>query len=238
MVASKSILPRVAAVAAVAVALYFFPLFRVVPLRDGRLTASTLTGQSQPDWRVGRPAAARLTVATTLKNAQAVSPAKKFWREKLLPAAAEASSAADVLNALQRDPAAAAKRYAHQADLGGAAYYFVRGAGRVVATEKNQIIVAVDGANGAQVALKVGPLFGNTVRDGTGLLNVNDFPGLAEFNAFSAELNQLVETRVFPAARERATPGASVTFAGCAEAPESVGVGPLLGVVPVEIAAK
>jgi hypothetical protein len=71
------------------------------------------------------------------------------------------------------------------------------------------------------------------VRDGCGLLDVNQVPGLAEFNALSAELNRLVEARVQPPLKTVAV-GATITFAGCAEAPESLpAAGPLLTFIPV-----
>lgn len=206
-------LPWAIAAVTVGAGLYFFPLFHVVPL--------------------SKRAAGSSDAATAAFDP--VSFVDKFWRERLQPATAKAADAAPVLAALKRDPAAAARKHAHQVGIGSTAYYFVRGTGKVVSAEKNQVVVAVDGAEGAQVALKVGPLFGNTVRDGTGLLNVNQFPGLQEFNALSAELNRAIEEKVFPAVRERAVVGATITFAGCAEAPESVGPGPLLAVVPLAI---
>ena len=45
----------------------------------------------------------------------------------------------------------------------------------------------------------------------------------------------LMDGLVFPAVRERAVVGAAITFAGCAEAPESLPSGPLLEIVPLAI---
>lgn len=157
--------------------------------------------------------------------------AAQFWSGRLQPAAVQAPSAAPLLAALRRDPVAAATAHARRVGLGSAAYYFVRGSGRIVAVERSRLLVEIDGA---VVALRTGPVFGNIVRDGCGLLEVNQVPGLAEFNALSAELNRLVEARVQPALKSAAA-GATVTFAGCAEAPESLpGDGPLLTFIPVQ----
>jgi hypothetical protein len=60
------------------------------------------------------------------------------------------------------------------------------------------------------------------VYDGCGLLDVNSFPGLSEFNVLAAELNALVEKNVIPALRDQAAVGTEVVFSGCAEAPESL----------------
>ena len=118
----------------------------------------------------------------------------------------------------------------------GTAYFFVRGSARVVARERNTLRLAPEGAAAEIIAIRLGPVFGNTVRDGCGLLDVNAFPGLQEFNALSAELNALVEKSVLPALREKATVGTTVHFVGCAEAPESAAEAgePLLTLVPVQ----
>ena len=122
----------------------------------------------------------------------------------------------------------------------GTAYYFVRGSGRVIARDRNYLNVALDGAESAVVAIRIGPVFGNAVRDGSGVLDVNSFPGLQEFNALAAELNALVEKQVLPALREKANVGTVVHFAGCAEAPEMVGGpgDPILTVIPVEAGVR
>ncbi len=67
------------------------------------------------------------------------------------------------------------------------------------------------------MSLETGNIFGNAVRDGTGLLNVNDFPNSQDFNALSSEINRRIEQQVLPALRKAAAVGATVRFAGCAE---------------------
>lgn len=157
--------------------------------------------------------------------------AEKFWNEQLQPAASQAADAAPVLPAFQKDAAHALKTHAQRVGLGNAAYVFLRGRGRVTAVERSRVLLDV---NGAIIALRTGPVFGNVVRDGCGLLDVNDVPGLTEFNALSAELNRLVEERIQPALKSVAV-GATVRFAGCAEAPESLSAnGPLLSFIPVQ----
>lgn len=157
--------------------------------------------------------------------------AARFWTEQLQPAAAQASEIGPVLQALLRDPAAAAEAHARRVGLGSSAYYFVRGAGRITGVESSRVLVGIDGTT---VAVRTGPVFGNAVRDGTGLLDVNDVPGLAEYNALAAELNRLVEQHVQPRLADAAV-GATLHFAGVAAAPESLPAqGPALMIVPVQ----
>ena len=184
--------------------IWFFPLFHLVPL--------------------SRP--------STSAAFDPVSAAAKIWKTDLPGAALHALELKSLGGPLRENPAAAAKKFAKSAGL-GTAYYFVRGSGRVVGRDRNYVQVALDGAESVVVALRIGPIFGNIVRDGCGFLDVNAFPGLQEFNALSAELNALVEKNVLPLLREQANLGAMVQFAGCAEAPDEPPAGPLLTLVPV-----
>lgn len=156
--------------------------------------------------------------------------AERFWTAQLMPAAAQAPALAPVLVDLRRDPAAAARDHGRRVGLGGTAYLFARGTGRVVAVERSRLLLEFDGTT---IALRTGPVFGNTVRDGCGLLDLNRSPGLTEFNAVAAELNRLVEQRVQPTLRA-AVVGATVSFTGAAEMPEAPPTdGPVLLFIPV-----
>lgn len=155
-----------------------------------------------------------------------------FWTDRLQPAASRAPAVSTLLADLRRDPVAAAKTHARRVGLGNAAYYFARGTGRVTAVERSRLLVEIDGIT---VAVRTGPVFGNVVRDGCGLLEVNQVPGLAEFNALSAEINRLVEERVQPPLKAGLTVGSMLTFSGCAEAPETLPAsGPLLTFIPLQ----
>lgn len=212
-----------------ALGLWLFPPFRVVPLRPATTRAEA-----------GRHSAASAEAPRVVVGSfEAAVFAENFWRDKLMPALGRATALPDVLAAGRRDPAEARQRYATQVGIGSTAYYCVRGAGRILSVEKGRALIAVEGGDDAVIALRVGPIFGNALRDGTGLLNVNAFPGLAEFNAVAAELNRLAETRVLEAVRAGLVSGARVTFAGCAEAPESVEAGaPWLVVVPAQLEVR
>ncbi len=195
--------------------LYFFPLFRIVPLNS---PASTPAAETHAPFD---PATA----------------AARIWQNDLPSAASRALELKTLVGPLRENPETAKTRFAKSARL-GAAYYFVRGSGQIVARDRNVLRLALAGptAEPTFVALRIGPVFGNTVRDGCGLLDVNAFPGLQEFNALSAELNALVEKSVLPALRENTTVGATIHFAGCAEAPESLPDAgePLLTIVLVQ----
>ncbi|MDO8539407.1 MAG: DUF2291 family protein [Opitutaceae bacterium] len=202
----------VACVVLLVALLWFFPLFRVVPLNSTHGT--TVTG-----------------AATTTFDPAAV--AARLWSTELPTAAQRAADAATVAADIRANPEVARKKHGGSAGL-GTAYYFVRGTGKVVSLDRNYLRLRLAGSSDTLVALRVGPVFGNVVRDGCGLLDVNKVPGLQEYNALAAELNALVEKNVQPHLRQAGV-GASVTFAGCSEAPETAAAPgePILNIVPV-----
>src|SRR4029077_7448676 len=143
---------------------------------------------------------------------------------------------ADVLlPAIQNEPAAAKKKFSRSVGLSEGYFYFVSGSGRVVTVSDDEVSLAVtDGSTKAEVSLQTGLIFCNALRDGTGLLNGNDYPNSQDFNDISAALNHIVETRVLPKLREQAKVGAKISFAGCAEVDdESTDLKPLK-VIPIQ----
>jgi predicted lipoprotein len=187
-----------------------FPLFHVVPLKQ----------------------AAEQKEAGVFNAAQFV---EKFWTQTLLKSLDKAVRAEVLLSAIQHDRAAARKAHARQLGLSESYIYFVAGRGRVLKMADDEVYLAIaPGVTNAELLLLTGLVFGNTIRDGTGLLDVNDYPNSQDFNDISAELNKLIETRVLPKLRERAKVGAMVRFAGCAEVVDETSDLQPLKLIPIQ----
>ena len=196
------------AIAILAGICWLFPLFHVVPLER----------------------ATKEKASATFDPAQF---AEQFWNETLLKSLDKATSADVLLATIQTNPAAARQK-SRSIGVSDSYTYFLSGKGRVLAMNDDEIFLAINkGSTNADVSLQMGLLFGNAIRDGTGLLNVNDYPNSQDFNGISEALNHIVETQVQPKLRERATKGATIRFVGCAEVnDESTDLRPLK-VVPI-----
>ena len=161
--------------------------------------------------------------------------AETFWTSRLLPSLDKAVKADVLLPAIQSDAAAAKKKYARSVGLSEGYFYFLSGTGRVVAVSDDGISLAISGgATNAEIVLQTGLVFGDAIRDGTGLLNVNNYPNSQDFNDISAALNHIVETRVAPKLRERAKVGGTISFAGCAEVDDEAADLKPLKVIPIQ----
>jgi predicted lipoprotein len=202
------------ALVAVAGFFRFFPLFHVERLRTEAEQAATVFDATQF--------------------------AETFWTSKLLPGISSSSVRAEVLlPAIKADAAAARKKYSHGAGLGDTYFYFVSGSGRVTSVSDDEVSLRVtNGGNDAEVSIQTGLIFGDALRDGSGLLNPSDFPNSQNFNDISAALDHIAESRVIPALRKQAQVGATINFAGCAEVDdESTDLKPLK-VIPIQTALQ
>lgn len=162
--------------------------------------------------------------------------AENFWTNQLLPSLNKAVSVKTLLPAIQNDPATAKKRFSRSVGLSESYFYFLRGEGKIISISDDEISLAgAENSTNAEIVLETGLIFGDAIRDGTGLLNVNDYPNSQDFNDISSALNHIVETCVLPNLREQAKVGAKISFVGCAEVDDEFTDLNPLKVIPIQI---
>lgn len=193
---------------------WLFPLFHIVPLKKAEAEK-----------------AASVFDATQFANG--------FWTNRLLPSLDKAVKADTLLAAIRSDPSAAKKNFSRSVGLSDSYFYFLSGAGRVIAVSDDGVSLAVtSGSTNAEFILQTGLIFGDALRDGTGLLDASAYPNSQDFNDISAALDHIVETNVLPGLRQQAKAGATIFFAGCAEVDdESTDLKPLK-VIPIQTDAR
>lgn len=195
----------------VAVVLWFFPLFHIVH------TDSATSTEHQ-----------------TAFNAPTL--AKTFWIDQLVPSLAQAPDVATVLRALSTNREIARTKFGRKTGVGRASLYVMRGSGIILSVDTKGVGIGLgNDAKQADVILQTGLLFGNTVRDATGLLDPGKFPDSRQFNEISTELNRIVETDVVAALKQNAAVGRHITFAGCAEIPDQSEIPHPLMLIPLQV---
>jgi predicted lipoprotein len=146
--------------------------------------------------------------------------AQEFWSERLMPWVDESGDTTSSLFFVQvrKDPEAARERFGRQVGVSRARLFVLSGKGTIMSRDTKGILVRLGDKEGnTDVVLHTGLVFGNTVRDASGLLNAGDFANSQHFNEVSTELNRLVETRVISKLKEQAAPGRAIEFVGCAQ---------------------
>lgn len=189
---------------------WFVPLVRVVPLDESGQGADPVAFDAR-------------------------SRVDDLWSGGLLEAAEAAVEVEELRAALRSDPAGAAGRFGHRLGLSGSASFLLRGEGRVVELGEEMVGIAVGESDEVAVQIELGPVFGNAIRDGSGLLDVSDFANTREFNDLSAEINRRVEEEVLPKLRAGAVVGAKLRFAGGFELADGSDPAAPLPLVPVFI---
>jgi predicted lipoprotein len=160
----------------------------------------------------------------------------RLWTEALLPATRTAADAAIVTERLVADPKSVREEYGRTVGLGSSYYLFLRGTGRVVSADEDSIGLSLKGdGDEVQILIERGFVFGNAVRDATGLIEASSYPNAQEFNDVSAALNSIVETHVLPRLQHVAKVGNRIRFAGCAEVGDEEQDQLPLRLVPIEV---
>jgi predicted lipoprotein len=190
---------------------WLFPLFHIVPLKTALAEKAAVTFN---------PAAF----------------AEFFWTNQLSESFSHAVPAETLVHAIAADSATAKKKYSRSVGLGDAYFYFLSGSGTVTAVSDDEISLALTpGSTNADVVLEVELVFGNAIRDGTGLLNASDYPNSQDFNDLSAALNHLVETRILPSLKAQAKVGATLSFIGCVEVDDESSDLKPLKIIPLQV---
>jgi len=156
--------------------------------------------------------------ARTAAGFDATVYANNFWQHKLLPGLDKAIALDSLLGLLHTQKEAAFNNYSHALGIGNIRYFLVRGTGAVTAVHADDVSIGLlnDTAH-TQAAIETEYIFGNAVRDASGLIDINDFKNTMDFNNVSVALNTIIRRQVLPAFTANVKKGDTVQFAGAIE---------------------
>lgn len=155
--------------------------------------------------------------ASTSKQFDAVTYAANFYNKKLLPNLSKAVDISTLLSMVQTEPTKAFTDYSHALGIGNIRYFLVKGKGTVYAVEDDAVTIALNSDTTKLIKITTEFVYGNAIRDASGLININEFNSTMDFNNVSAEMNKIIRTTVVPPFRTAAKPGAKVQFSGAIE---------------------
>lgn len=145
------------------------------------------------------------------KEFDAVKYAGTFWNSKLLPNLDKAVDLDQLLSLLATDQAKAFETYSHALGMGNLRYFLVKGTGGVDQVESDYIILDKN------IRIATEFIFGNAVRDASGLIDINEFANTMDFNNVSAEINRIIREEVLPTFKASVKKGDNVEFVGAIE---------------------
>jgi predicted lipoprotein len=156
--------------------------------------------------------------ASSSKAFNATTFARNFYDTKLLLRTDSAVDLSVLISLLRSEPGQAFEKYSHALAIGNIRYFLVRGEGKVTSIGDYATAVELtDQSAKANINIATEFVYGNAIRDASGLLNLNDFGNTADFNSISENINSIVRNEVLPGFVAKAKPGIDVSFAGAIE---------------------
>ena len=150
------------------------------------------------------------------KEFNAESYAQNFWDKKLMPNLDKAVDLGKLTIMLSTDTVKTFDTYSHALGIGNLRYFLVKGKGTITAANEDDISVLLD-SNKQTISIATEYIFGNAVRDATGLIDINEFSSTMDFNNVSAELNKIIRAKVLPPFKSTMKKGNTIEFFGAIE---------------------
>ncbi len=139
---------------------------------------------------------------------------EELWERELVNAYDSAVEITSLLDRLKTDPEPAFQQHAQALGIGNIAYFKVQGRGTVRRINENNVLLEVDGQ---PVEVETEFIFGNAIRDASGLIKINDFDNTSDFNSISETINEKIRTEIIPEFRAKVKEGSNLTFKGAIE---------------------
>lgn len=148
----------------------------------------------------------------------AVAFAKKLWDQQLPAKMDSAVRLSDFMQAVAANQQAAFTKFTNALGIGNYRYALIRVEGQVSKVNEDDLVLQISAGDSSLTAtLATEYIYGNAIRDASGLVDVKDFPNSAELNSISEELNKTVRTTLLPAFRQQVKTGDKVTVVAAVE---------------------
>lgn len=165
--------------------------------------------------------------------------AKDFW-DKLGNKIETAGDAGQLLASLRLDMHKAIEEYSTKTrDVTSTHFFLLQGQGKIVSGGEDGVLISLtEGGSAPEVLIATDLIFGNAVRDASGLVDSDDFEDSMDYNKVSEHINDIVMNEVIACFRDKAREGATVRFIGAAEIFEDDPKINPLRIVPIKLEFK
>lgn len=162
--------------------------------------------------------------------------AQELWKSKLPRKITEAVDLSVFSKALTTDTAKTLDRYTHAMAIGNYRYCLVAASGIVTGITEDEVMIQVTQDHSflnARIATEF--IYGNAIRDASGLLQIQDFSNTTDLNKLSEALNGIVRATVVPSFKQQVKKGSRVSVVGAVELNKEHLVLTNLEIIPVSV---
>ncbi len=139
---------------------------------------------------------------------------QNFWTKDLIPSFQSATNFTTLFDQLKKDPKNTFDKEGQSLGIGNIEYFKVQGEGTVSKVNENNVMLQVDDQ---VVEIETEFIFGNAIRDASGLIKINDYDQTADFNSISESINDKIRKEVIPNFKNTIQTGDRVAFQGAIE---------------------
>jgi len=173
------------------------------------------------------------------KTFDPASYAADFWNNRLPSKLPEAVDAGELVRMLEEDKESAFDNYSNALGIGNIRYFLISGEGVVENVEENFVSIRTGYEESPlEVHIATEYIFGNAVRDASGIIDINEFSNTMDFNNISAEINRIIRARVIPPFKEKVKKGDTAAFTGAMELNREILNLERLEAIPIELIIK
>lgn len=141
--------------------------------------------------------------------------AQKFLETKL--AGLPAVEAGQFIKALQDDLMQFTAEQGRKLGISHDYYFIVEGNGKVLHIGPENVIVKIEGGAGPELLVATDFIFGNAIREGSGMANIGDYQNTMDFNSISVAVNNRVRTDIVAPFMKKVKEGNNIYFKGAVE---------------------
>lgn len=158
-----------------------------------------------------------------VKNAAEVSKfdAVKFaanYYGSVVPLAEKSIGVNSLITNLRTDAGKTFETYSNALGIGNIRYFLVQGTGTIQSINENNVAVLVkDSGRENRVQIATEFVFGNAIRDASGLIKIEAFSSTTDLNNVSGEINKIIRTKVLPPFKDSVKAGEVIHFTGAIE---------------------
>lgn len=147
--------------------------------------------------------------------------ARDFWDNKLMKNLDRAVDTQTLLELLNTDIKRARDKYGRTLGISSVCCFLLSGQGTVISMNEDGVFVSIKRPpSDPDIIIATSYIFGNAIRDASGLVDADQFPNSRDFNNISEQINKIVTTWVIPPFLEKVKKGINVEFVGAAEVSE------------------
>ena len=146
------------------------------------------------------------------KSFNAAAYANNYFYKQLPAVVAKAPDIDKLIAIVKTDTATAFKTYGHALAIGTTRYFLVQGKGTIINIDDNGMWVSTTSGNSVLLATEY--VYGNALRDASGLVDINKFNSTMDLNNIAVEIDKIVRIKILPAVKPGLKKGKMIRFTG------------------------